>query len=638
MRKSKNSRRRAAVLIAVHVAIAAHIAHWAVTGRTISPIEPSESMYTIELGHVNAGFIFFAAAILLTFVFGRFFCGWGCHVVALQDLCAALMKKIGIRPQPFRSRLLAWVPLVVAFYMFAWPAVKRVALQPLFAAYWPSALPHIATPAFPGFTNHLLKEDFWETFATWPVAIPFLLICGFAAVYFLGAKGFCTYGCPYGAIFAGADRLTAGKIIADLSRCEGCGHCTATCTSNVRVHEEIQVYSKVVSAGCMKCLDCVSVCPNDALSYGFAAPALFTPRIGARTVTRRYDLGLWEEILLAILFACVFFAMRGAYGLIPMLMALGISGCTTFIAWKLLHLLRGRDPRLHRFQFRRDGKLTGAGRIFAAGALVLMLLVAHTGWMTFERFLAGILDDRVRVAKADVLVPNPRLPGEVTVAARAALEHFERASGFSRGGWGLFHDSSIDMEIAWLAIVLGDRERAIDILEEVVATGRLRAGALDEVCEYLGWLYFLAGRHDQGTRFLAEIAVEHPDSTRVRELLVVRYFLIGNFDAAAALYERHLRTHPKDSDVRARLASLIYLPAKRTAEAIAELERAIADEPMRASLHNDLATAYLAAERLDDAIRAMARAAELDPEDKSYREHLGELETLRAAGGGIPPR
>ena len=39
------------------------------------------------------------------------------------------------------------------------------------------------------------------------------------------------------------------------------------CTSNVRVHEEIREYGGVVDPGCMKCLDCVSVCPNDALSY-----------------------------------------------------------------------------------------------------------------------------------------------------------------------------------------------------------------------------------------------------------------------------------------------------------------------------------------------------------------------------------
>ncbi len=127
IRKSRRGKWRAAVLIALHVAIAVHITLFVVTGRTLSPVEPSESMYTLELGYVNAGFIFFGVALLSTLVFGRFVCGWGCHIVALQDLCAWIMKKLGVRPRPFRSRLLIWVPLLVALYMFAWPSFKRIA-------------------------------------------------------------------------------------------------------------------------------------------------------------------------------------------------------------------------------------------------------------------------------------------------------------------------------------------------------------------------------------------------------------------------------------------------------------------------------------------------------------------------------
>ena len=44
-----------------------------------------------------------------------------------------------------------------------------------------------------GIEVHLTKQSFWETFPTWPVAVVTLAVCGFASVYFLGAKGFCTY-------------------------------------------------------------------------------------------------------------------------------------------------------------------------------------------------------------------------------------------------------------------------------------------------------------------------------------------------------------------------------------------------------------------------------------------------------------
>src|SRR5262245_49243695 len=98
--KIKHSRAswwRFGVLLAVNLAIAGHIAVWLFfsmrkgVSPTVSPVEPSESMYTLETGVLNAGFLFFSGAILATLIFGRFVCGWGCHVVALQDLCSWTM-------------------------------------------------------------------------------------------------------------------------------------------------------------------------------------------------------------------------------------------------------------------------------------------------------------------------------------------------------------------------------------------------------------------------------------------------------------------------------------------------------------------------------------------------------------------
>src|ERR1043165_1948152 len=214
IRKSKMGPRRAAVLIGIHLVIAAHIAHWLLKGKTLSPVEPSESMYTINNGALNAGFVFFAIAILSTVIFGRFFCGWGCHIVAVQDLCAWMMKRVGIKPRPFRSRLLVWAPVVLAIYMFAWPTIKREVIRPILGpSAWAAAAPFVGEAGErPEIRAAFIKKDFWETFAPWYIAIPFIGVCGFACVYFLGAKGFCTYGCPYGGIFGPVDRLATGRI------------------------------------------------------------------------------------------------------------------------------------------------------------------------------------------------------------------------------------------------------------------------------------------------------------------------------------------------------------------------------------------------------------------------------------------
>ena len=52
VRKSTQGKWRAIVLLSVHLLVAAHITHFVIAGRTLSPVEPSEAMYTLELGQV----------------------------------------------------------------------------------------------------------------------------------------------------------------------------------------------------------------------------------------------------------------------------------------------------------------------------------------------------------------------------------------------------------------------------------------------------------------------------------------------------------------------------------------------------------------------------------------------------------
>src|SRR2546429_4999545 len=323
IRKSKTSRWRAAALIALNLFMIAHIIQWRFMGKTISPIEPSETMQTIQGGFVNAGFIFFSLAILATLIFGRFVCGWGCHILALQDLCGWLLKKIGLHPKPFRSRLLVYVPLIGALYMFVWPTAYRMFHNPENA------------PLIPEFTNHLVTTNFWQTFPSVAVAIPFLFICGFVTVYFLGQKGFCTYACPYGGFFGLADKFSPGKIRVTPA-CNQCGHCTATCTSNVLVHAEVKQFGMVVDPGCMKCMDCISVCPNDALYFGFGKPAVAAAK--SKAIKKTYSVTWPEEIFAAGIFLGSFLAVWVVYERRPPLPAHGSAPITTVLALTICRL------------------------------------------------------------------------------------------------------------------------------------------------------------------------------------------------------------------------------------------------------------------------------------------------------------
>src|SRR5690606_33751455 len=202
---------------------------------------------------------------------------------------------------------------------------------------------------FPNFTNHLITTDFWATFPPVAVAIPFLFIIGFVTVYFLGSKGFCTYGCLYGGVFVLADRVAPGRI-GVTEDCNQCGHCTAVCTSNVLVHAEVRDHGMVVDPGCMKCMDCVSVCPNDALYFGFGKPAV-VDKTESKTA-RKYSLTWPEEIAGVAIFSASFFAVWDVYQLVPMLMAVGVAIVTTFLALRLIRLFKAGDLSFYKFNLK----------------------------------------------------------------------------------------------------------------------------------------------------------------------------------------------------------------------------------------------------------------------------------------------
>ncbi|MGE3107001.1 MAG: 4Fe-4S binding protein [Phycisphaerales bacterium] len=469
---SRTGRWRAVVLTLVNLAIAIHVIQWMVRGSTLSPVEPSESMKTLEEGVVNTGFVFFSAALLATLVFGRFFCGWGCHIVALQDSCSWIMSRLGVRPRPFRSRLMLWIPLGIGSYMFLWPTFKRHVLTPMVGNEF-GRLPNWlgSIPPIDRITQEFIVKDFWATFAPWYVAIPFFLVVGFAVVYFLGNKGFCTYGCPYGGFFAPLDLVSPGKIrVTDA--CEGCGHCTAVCTSNVRVHEEVRDFGMVVNPGCMKCMDCVNTCPNDALYFGFGKPAVLarprSPEAGQRRQAKRsslkqYDLTRGQEWAAVVLFVVLLWCYRSFLNEVPLLMAVGMAGIGVFVVWKLLQLARVPSARVQNVQLKLRGRLRPAGMVFIVLALVYLAAGAWGGLVRAELWRAeqayAVLEESGPTIPQAIQAGFVPLP-EHAAAANEAIRRYLRAGPMSAGGFGWTYSNESLARLAYMHAVVGKFEQS----------------------------------------------------------------------------------------------------------------------------------------------------------------------------------
>jgi len=543
IRKSKTGRWRGLALILLNLFMIAHIIQWRLMGRTVSPIEPSETMYTLQNGFVNAGFIFFTLAILATLIFGRFVCGWGCHILALQDFCGWLLKKMGLHPKPFRSRLLVYVPLGAALYMFVWPVAYR-----LFTKLGPE-------PIIPKFTNHLVTTNFWATFPSVAVAIPFLFICGFVTVYFLGQKGFCTYACPYGGFFGLADKFSPGKIRVTPA-CNQCGHCTATCTSNVLVHAEVKQYGMVVDPGCMKCMDCVSVCPNDALYFGFGKPTLLAPK--SNVIKRHYSLTWPEEIVSALVFLGSFLAVRGVYALVPFLMALGCAAVTTFLVLKTWRLLRARELSFYRFNLKSSGKIHKAGFAFAAFACAWIGLNVHCGWVRYHEFFGNIAFNKVHLPDEVALAQLDPARWLSPVDRKNILQGKEHYLAASRTG--LFVNNEALPRLAWFQYLLGDAAQSVQTLQTAAAHQKDESKALS--LYYRGTILNRLGRHNEALATLDEALAERDDLILARQEKGESLWLLDRRDEAVSVWTEAVQRNARLALVNNELAGAARLSGK----------------------------------------------------------------------------
>ncbi|MCA9244898.1 MAG: tetratricopeptide repeat protein, partial [Phycisphaerales bacterium] len=648
MRRSRMGRWRAGVLIGIHVLIAIHIAHWWTTGETLSPIEPSESMAFSKQGVINAGLIFFVLAIGSTLLLGRWFCGWGCHIVAIQDLSRWLLLRVGIRPKPIRSRLLLVVPLLAALYMFLSPLTYQLLADNLFD--------HVK--------DEMHTSAFWRTFPSLIPAILTYVVAGFVAIYVLGAKGFCSTGCPYAGFFGPADQLAPIRIrVTDA--CNQCGHCTAACTSNVRVHEEVHKFGSVVDPGCMKCLDCVDVCPNDALYVGIGAPAMLTrsrvegivkpraTRHGAARAQagngawaalslfifacfivfagfdrhfttfpllewaniavmtglaillawmfagrseRKQDLSLAEDVVFAGLFLIAMLIFRGLYDLVAFLFAMGLAAVIAYVWLHVWLMLRRENLTFHHWRLKRGGSIQRAGWAFLAANAVFGVFALHSAAVQFYSIramgLRGAIDARYAADPAD-----PELPNLVDRGLRSA-EFVEN--------WSLarFVDSKAGM--FWLP--------------ETVRKHRLNS-------QWLTRWHGLRGETDVVEKRLRNQIALDPNWADGRVSLGLTLATEGKLDEARDVLHDGLKHAPDHALLRQNLG-VVLAETGDVLGAIEQFRAAIKLDATMNAARVALGRALLVTGQPDEAITVLQEAVDADAEDLDARVFLGQAQVV----------
>lgn len=237
--------------VLLHSLIGLHLYLWYVADwKIIGAIDMQELFrHFIEHNLLTAGAIFFLSAIGLGLLWGRYFCGWLCHIGQAYDLLAVLYRKWGI---PMRNYGLRWGP-VVACLVLVWYFLREAITHRL-------RQPPAGMAVAMGFTEP------WELLPGWFIGGVTLGLILLILPIFLGPRAFCRHLCPWGVIF-GWTNFLSGLKVRRTGDCTMCGACSSACPMDLDVSRLVNTEFRVNRISCTNCLQCVASCPTDALRF-----------------------------------------------------------------------------------------------------------------------------------------------------------------------------------------------------------------------------------------------------------------------------------------------------------------------------------------------------------------------------------
>ncbi len=203
-------------------------------------------------GQIAAGMTFYLPFLLtalipviLTLLFGRFYCGWICPATFIYELntnLSAWLRRAGLKTGNRRfDRRVKYLVLAAGLILSA------VTGSVLVAGIYP--------PAIVG------REIYYA-----------IAIGGFGAgsVFFIGTlmfdllvarRGFCRYLCPGGALYSLLGHFRLFRIQRIVENCNDCAKCNAVCEFG------LDPLRDGFGQECNNCTACIAICPTDALTF-----------------------------------------------------------------------------------------------------------------------------------------------------------------------------------------------------------------------------------------------------------------------------------------------------------------------------------------------------------------------------------
>jgi polyferredoxin len=208
-------------------------------------------------------FLWAVPLIVLTLIFGRFFCSWMCPMGITHHILgwiSSRFKKLPQRAEDNRHRPIMQIKYIILVVMLAIAAMgsSQIGLLDPIAHMWRG----LSTALFPAVANVGETSYTGGRHFHFGVLIS-VLFFGALALNFIFPRFYCRVLCPLGALLGFLSRFSLFRIARDPSKCSPCDMCNSDC------HGAANPAGTCHTAECMVCLNCVDRCPTGAMSYSF---------------------------------------------------------------------------------------------------------------------------------------------------------------------------------------------------------------------------------------------------------------------------------------------------------------------------------------------------------------------------------
>jgi ferredoxin len=222
------------------IATVAILGFW--KGACPCPISSFQNLILAGLGNDIQwqSLIWFLGLIPVTFLAGRVYCGWLCHLGAFQELLY-IPGKIRVLQGEKAQKIMRGIRVVFLIALFIQLFITNTNIfkhyDPFKAAY------------------NLMASN------TLSWVLLGLLLASSVFIF----RPFCKAFCPIGLILGWINKIPGARVIGNNGNCTGCKNCDSTC--QIRAITRDEQFSRLDNQECIACGNCIGNCRKNALLF-----------------------------------------------------------------------------------------------------------------------------------------------------------------------------------------------------------------------------------------------------------------------------------------------------------------------------------------------------------------------------------